>query len=1289
MSSQREAILHKGELLPYFAKAISDKEIEIELIYGAHPGDKDKLQKPDFLRLLKHLRTTHPLVSETSTLDISKQYVKVGKTGISNIRCSLSGIQAIRTYCKTNSILGIDDVVFMRKMPYRDPHNPSMPYGPKVNRDYNYRVNMKQETILEEEHRDVLKFKENLKDSLKTYRYKKRFSFTDTSGLFRIDLTALKQCPRDYKTNRTRLYKSFLESQILQMPEDFEVEIEYIGSHETEGGYPVDKLIQRIKGSKSVLDASLLDTTGKPQYFNVFSELGTIESVVPVQGGTPDLGEFSDDYQALQAYVQRLFPINFKPITSHPETDIWYSYWDKSGQEWLLDVILDTERQLNFREVLQNTVASYKGALKTDYAIYDIYPKLTEDDVPYGTLPADIPTQIMVPVIEIQETSESQKLKEPLSVEIGESLARYSDLLMNPPDKVGPVPQDQGKDQDQDDPQLTKKQEKLRVAKKIVETVVDTLAQNTLELLQVIRETEALVPRSLRDKVLSQYRLLTEQKRKRTIFVGPNPVPISLEEMNPENAHTILHGYMVTEKADGIRAELFIDKAGHGYLITPKLKVLDTGIDFKGISGQWLFDGEYITLDKQGEPTELYMIFDVYYAADGGSDKTYPAHAYTYPWISPSKKDLSRSTIISEFQRDYDMETESSELRVGFKRYYEGPKALKESKKDKSYSNLGAMGKVSRKILDRDQTADGFGYTVDGLIYLPMFCPVGSHSETAVESIGGPWLINYKWKEASENTIDFKLKIARDQGSGKPIVTSVEGPEGEGPELCTQIHLYVYYDMKRDPNYDYTWLVASGDTSKPLTEVPFNPPDSDGEAHICNLPTHDGKLLCSRDKVEITDGMIVEMRYCPERPKDSRWEPLRYRYDKEVPQLFTHSYQIWSTIQNPVTEPMIRGSLRDLKKVPKLIEDISVDEEVVTDSYYVDTDMSKRDGPLRDFHNYIKSKLISAITSIGNKKLTVMDTSVGRGGDINKFLRSKNEIFFFLGLDISPDVNIAAKRYYQERMRKPRAMFIQYDTSQSLREVKGCQGPKERRAKNTHLIDILYNRDKSLPKEYRPLVPKFKSLGSRGFNVISSQFTLHYYFKDESTLRGYIQNLSDNCKKNGYFIGTCYDGMKVFQMLNDKPEHTLDMEDEFGNKVFSLRKKYEIEDFAYSEDNKSDMFGQEIDVYMNSIGQTITEYLVNFQMFIDIMKEYNFVLVNPKLEGKYSGIFDNVKFSYARGLGGFDQLLKNLQNLSSKDPELNPRTGHFKDALNMLKKENHPLAELSSLNNWFIFQKKP
>ena len=43
---------------------------------------------------------------------------------------------------------------------------------------------------------------------------------------------------------------------------------------------------------------------------------------------------------------------------------------------------------------------------------------------------------------------------------------------------------------------------------------------------------------------------------------------------------------------------------------------------------------------------------------------------------------------------------------------------------------------------------------------------------------------------------------------------------------------------------------------------------------------------------------------------------------------------------------------------------------------------------LRKFHNYVKEKLINSVTSQGNKPITILDTSVGRGGDISKFLIS-------------------------------------------------------------------------------------------------------------------------------------------------------------------------------------------------------------------------------------------------------------------------------------------------------------
>ena len=503
-------------------------------------------------------------------------------------------------------------------------------------------------------------------------------------------------------------------------------------------------------------------------------------------------------------------------------------------------------------------------------------------------------------------------------------------------------------------------------------------------------------------------------------------------------------------------------------------------------------------------------------------------------------------------------------------------------------------------------------------------------------------------------------------------------PGQNGPEVCKQVILHVLYDMKRDPNYDYTEQVAFRSRQKPVHTIPFQ----ESSQATCNIPLTNGKLLCVRDHTQINDGMIVEMGYDGQRPEGSQWIPLRHRWDKVKPQLFLHANQIWSTIQNPVSGDMIRG----IEPVPTI--KIASDTIPSDESYYLKDSRTKtRDQSLRVFHNYVKHKLIDCVTSIGKKKISIMDTSIGRGGDIQKYLRSSNEIEFLLALDLSSDINIAAKRYYNERLHSIRgdtyALFIQYDTSDNIRSGSGVCGSQSER--NKQWIDILYGNDKRIRKEYRKIVPLYKNRGSRGFDVISSQFSFHYYLKDEDTFRSYLQNLSENCKPHGYFIGTCYDGMKVFKTLEASQDHTLEMLDDLGNSVYRIEKAYDdtIGDFQYEADQKSKCFGQKIDVYMNSIGHTITEYLVNFEMVIDIMKEYHFRLATPKSK-RCSGIFDSRDHTYKQGLGGFEQIQESLQNRSMRDQELK---NYYSEALDLMKPENAALRTLTNLNNWFIFEK--
>ena len=161
--------------------------------------------------------------------------------------------------------------------------------------------------------------------------------------------------------------------------------------------------------------------------------------------------------------------------------------------------------------------------------------------------------------------------------------------------------------------------------------------------------------------------------------------------------------------------------------------------------------------------------------------------------------------------------------------------------------------------------------------------------------------------------------------------------------------------------------------------------------------------------------------------------------------------------------------------------------------------------------------------------------------------------------------------------------------------------------------------------------------------------------------------------------------MKVFKILSGLEDGHLEMIDEFGNKVYSVTKKYEIEDFTYSKDKKDHLLGNEIDVYMNSIGKTFTEYLVNFEYFIELMKEYDLELAKPNFKKDYKELFDNENLKYTDGFGGFEMMIQNLEKLYSKDLSLKQ---YYPEAFGLLKEENKLLRDLSSLNNWFIFEKK-
>ena len=133
---------------------------------------------------------------------------------------------------------------------------------------------------------------------------------------------------------------------------------------------------------------------------------------------------------------------------------------------------------------------------------------------------------------------------------------------------------------------------------------------------------------------------------------------------------------------------------------------------------------------------------------------------------------------------------------------------------------------------------------------------------------------------------------------------------------------------------------------------------------------------------------------------------------------------------------------------------------------------------------------------------------------------------------------------------------------------------------------------------------------------MSLQFALHYFFKNEITLRTLLQNVTDNLKVGGYFIGTCFDGMK----LNKELKKTDNIEGELDGKIIWKISK----DYTGTNSINRANYGKAIEVYVSSIGKKYTEYLVNLTYLSKISKEYGLDLVKEEsFEEYYKRAKDN------------------------------------------------------------------
>ena len=752
-------------------------------------------------------------------------------------------------------------------------------------------------------------------------------------------------------------------------------------------------------------------------------------------------------------------------------------------------------------------------------------------------------------------------------------------------------------------------------------------------------------------------------------FIGPSSLTLQISNIAPVNEDAIIPNirvnYTVTDKADGLRKLLYIHKSGKLYLIDTNMNVQFTGAVSKNKElEETLLDGEHILHNKKGEFINLYAAFDIYFVnrSDVRSNGFIPDDAdvtqvkYRFPLLQQVIKQLNLESIVPG---------QLTPIRVENKKFYAG---------NQSQSIFNACNVILEKV------ENGlFEYETDGLIFTPSFLGVGvTKRGEEPKNYKVTWANSFKWKPPEYNTIDFLIETKKTP-TGEDYVGNIfqEGIDTGSMQQLTEyktLTLRCGFDERKHGYLnpcqnvvDDQLPTTDADTSdgyKPMPFYPTNPYDKN--AHICNVMVQrdgaGGLQLMTESGEVFTDNTIVEFKYHPDKEMGWRWTPIKLRYDKtaELRQGFKNygnAYHVansnWHSIHNPVTSSMLKTA----KEIPEELED--------DDIYY-----NKLEGPsqtkgLRDFHNlYVKRALILGVSKYGD---TLIDYAVGKGGDFPKWIAAK--LSFVFGIDISKDnienrLDGACARFLNYRKKfkvMPYALFVQGNTSVNIKS-----GAALFTEKGKQITNAVFGEG---PKDAEILgegVYRQYGKGISGFNVSSCQFALHYFFESQSTLNNFLRNLSECTAVNGYFIGCCYDGRKIFNALSrkDKGESLVIMKGD--TKIWAMTKGYSQ---ATMEDNVS-CLGYPIDVFQETIGKSFREYLVNFDYLTRIMENYGFVLPSA----------DEVSALHLpKASGSFSELFNKMEN-TAKTTKLRLEVGQ---ALQMSPEEK----QISFYNRYFVFKK--
>lgn len=810
-------------------------------------------------------------------------------------------------------------------------------------------------------------------------------------------------------------------------------------------------------------------------------------------------------------------------------------------------------------------------------------------------------------------------------------------------------------------------------------------------------------------------------------FIGPKPVSMELEHLQPQNENYIVDkSYCVTDKADGIGKLLFVND-NEVYLIDNNYKIYRTGIRCKQFDN-CLFNCEYI------KHQNLVMIYDTYFIDKPLEDDTVRS-LYKDVFYRDLFSNITHGSEINNYTR---LEMAQHFIDTGNLEFTDKSNPVKISINVKKF--LDVSTDFSNNCQQIWNNRDKNLYNYDGLIFTPNNLPVGFDNTPDYDLYShSRWDFNIKWKPPHENTIDFLTKESSDD-----IITKIVKTNGTSNIKKFKVYdLYVGQVTKNtNPCESQLKNFIKNTIYVPTLFSPTQPYTESIHKAYLEIEPKSKKSVCKswddntntwiNTKNMIDNNSIVEFAYNIDSTdeKGFRWIPVKIRNDKTVsyqkgiveqnrifnmiqelcnnssinsrifntvkpyliknPKLrdislsnfktyknyiqsyyreplsvkvftnygndFNTANNVWKTIHNPVTEEIL---LNVPDKVPLEIDN---DEKYYNKKFNYSREKSLTLS-LQEFHNkIIKSKILlhNSVNycshqfkeDITSNNLSLLDLATGKGGDLFKWkLSGINKV---VGIDNVKD-NIfnendgacTRRNNLFNKSVKPKnfdVYFLQGDVTKNINSGKAFQSTS---------MKIFQERWKS-NEEFE----------TNKFNIVSMMFAIHYMFKEESILDNLIQNIDENLKPGGLFIGACLDGKKTFNYLSGlrKNEYKVG-KSPTGDKLWSIQKKYDTP--AFNDDNSS--LNHCISIKMYSINTEQDEYLVNFQFLKRKLAEKNIILL------------DDPELLYSiKSTNTLDNIFEKLKNTSF---DVNSNT------ISIIKNMVDDEKIISFLTRYFIFKK--